>query len=113
MQVQIILFHNFSNLAKSRLNLFLPYLPWNCTSTNSVPASISLLRMIPSPNLSWRTRSPGLYCWALGLTGSAFGVGVGLLSLRCADGSDGGSVGDEGVVGDQRGRLLFDGLPLP
>ena len=42
----------FSSFAKSMLRRFLPCLPWNWTSTNSVPRSISLLRMMPSPNLS-------------------------------------------------------------
>jgi len=42
----------FSNLAKSKLRRFFPCLPWNWTSTNSVFCSISLFRMIPSPNLS-------------------------------------------------------------
>src|SRR5258708_34994160 len=73
------------------LRRFLPCLPWNCTSTNSVSCTISLLRMTPSPNLSWRTLSPGLNCWPFGLAGieGTFdddSGGVTLLLLFC--GSD-------------------------
>ncbi len=74
---------------------------------------MSLLRMMPSPNVAWRTLSPGLYCWVFGLTGSAFCGDVELLLLRWADGRDGGLFGDEGAGGDQRGRLPFAGVPLP
>src|SRR5579863_1660752 len=78
--------YSFSRFAKSMLRRFLPIFPLNWTSTNSVSCSISLLRMTPSPNLSWRTLSPGLYCCPFGFAGLG-GTGV--------DGVDGGTVGDE------------------
>src|SRR5579875_1068032 len=51
------------------LRRFLPCLPWNCTSTNSVCSSFSPLSTTPSPNIAWLTRSPGLYCCSLGCAG--------------------------------------------
>ena len=49
--------------------------------------------MIPSPNLSWRTLSPGLYCWLFGLEG-VIGIPSGLFFC------EGNLFGDEGVVLD-------------
>src|SRR6266487_87421 len=112
----------FSSLAKSMLNRFLPVFPLNCTSTNSVFCSISLLRMTPSPNLSCRTLSPGLYCCSFGLSGCGAGGG----GKFFPEGADGGTVGDEyePVRGAQLGGMMRPGfaalfppkvllLPLP
>src|SRR5215469_640416 len=92
--------YNFSSFAKSMLNRFLPCFPANCTSRNSVSFNISLLRTMPSPNLSCRTRSPALYCCIFGSTGS----GARDICSLCDSGDvtslvfvcdNGGTVGDE------------------
>src|SRR5947209_892004 len=113
----------FSSFAKSILKRFLPNLLWNCTSTNSVPCSISLLRIVPSPKVSWRTLSPGLNCCSFGFAagGGVAGVfaadvpvGVTLLPFP-AEGALGG-VEDEGreLHCDDCGVLpLVCGLPEP
>ena len=68
--------------------------------------------MIPSPNLSCRTLSPGLYCWLFGLDG----VGGGPSELFFCEGK---IVGTEGFIFDDgravlRGFGLLDcGLPEP
>src|SRR5881628_3800469 len=82
--------YSFSSLAKSILSRFLPILPSNCTSTNSVFCSISLFRMVPLPNTLCRTLSPGLYCCSFG-AGGVGGVG------GC----------DEGVFCDGAGVTFF------
>src|SRR5215469_14008543 len=66
--------YNFSSFAKSMLSRFLPCFPLNCTSTNSVPRSISLCKIIPSPNRSWLTLSPALNCCTFGCACSFGGV---------------------------------------
>src|SRR5579872_5200648 len=92
----VLVSYNFSSFAKSMLKCFLPMVPWNCTSTNSVPCSMMLLRMIPSPNLSCKTLSPGLNRCTFGFAGGGGGVGcVGLLSLFFIEDDDGGTVGEE------------------
>src|SRR5579863_2264014 len=89
--------YSFSSFAKSILKCFLPMVPWNCTSTNSVPCSMMLLRMMPSPNLSCNTLSPGLNRCTLGFAGGGGGVGCAgwfaLASLFFIE-DDGGTVGE-------------------
>src|SRR5258706_12671180 len=120
--------HSFSSFAKSILKRFLPNLLPNCTSTNSVSSCISLLRIVPSPNLSCCTRSPGLNCCPFGLAGAG-GVGGVLadddddsggvtLLLPFCGGTEGGFPG--GVFDDGRGGhfevcpfVSVDCLPLP
>src|SRR5258706_8931698 len=119
--------HSFSSFAKSILKRFLPNLLPNCTSTNSVSSCISLLRIVPSPNLSCCTRSPGLNCCPFGLAGAggvggvlAVDDGVGGVTwlLSFGGGTEGGLPGE--VLDD--GRVVHcevcpfvpvDGLPLP
>ena len=85
--------YNFSSFAKSILKRFLPNLLPNWTSTNSVSSCISLLRIVPSPNLSWSTLSPGLNCCPFGFAGVGGVGGVILLLLFCA-GNEGGIFGE-------------------
>src|SRR5579863_8508493 len=80
--------YSFSNLAKSMLRRFLPCLPWNCTSTNSVSCTISLLRITPSPKVLWRTASPDLNCWLAGFAAGG-GVAGALLFAGVGAGFDG------------------------
>src|SRR5579859_7688977 len=94
------------------LKRFFPILPSNCTSTNSVSCSISLLRMVPLPKRLCITLSPGLYCCPFGLAGGV-GVGGGGGVAFLADGTDGGTVGDEYVPGRGDRGEYAPGLPLP
>src|SRR5215469_2310265 len=109
--------YNFSSFAKSMLKRFLPNLLPNCTSTNSVSSCISLLRMVPSPNLSCSTRSPGLNCCPFGLAGLGGAGGVTLLP-PFGGGTEGGfpdEVLDDGrdVHCEVCPLVPVDGLPLP